>query len=62
MLPLAKELDAVIVVVRLYHSRRDQLKRFAAQLENSEIKPVGVVVLGAATGPSRYYAEYLAKR
>jgi Mrp family chromosome partitioning ATPase len=61
MLPLAKEVDGVIVAVRLYHSRTDQLKRFAAQLENAGIEPVGVVVLGAAAGPSRYYSEYLAR-
>jgi capsular exopolysaccharide synthesis family protein len=62
MLPLAKDVDGVIVVVRLFHSRKDQLKRFAAQLANASIEPVGVVVLGAAIGPSRYYAGYLAKR
>jgi capsular exopolysaccharide synthesis family protein len=62
MLPLAKEVDGVILVVRLYFSRKDQLKRFAAQLSNAGIAPVGVVVLGASTGPSRYYAGYLAKR
>jgi capsular exopolysaccharide synthesis family protein len=62
MLPLAKEVDGVIAVVRLYHSRREQLKRFAAQLGNAGINPVGVVVLGASTGPSRYYADYLSKR
>jgi tyrosine-protein kinase len=62
MLPLAKEVDAVLVAVRLYHSRKDQLQRFAGQLENAAIKPVGVVVLGASLGPSSYYSEYLAKR
>lgn len=62
MLPLAKEVDGVIVVVRLYYSRKDQLRRFAAQLANAGIAPVGVAVLGAATGPSRYYADYLSKR
>jgi polysaccharide biosynthesis transport protein len=62
MLPLAKEVDGVILVVRLYHSRKDQLKRFAGQLENASIKPVGVVVLGATIGPSRYYADYLARK
>jgi capsular exopolysaccharide synthesis family protein len=61
MLPLAKEADAVVVVVRLYHSRKDQLRRFAAQLENASIKPIGVVVLGASAGPSRYYADYLTR-
>jgi Mrp family chromosome partitioning ATPase len=62
MLPLAKEVDGVIVVVRLYYSRKDQLRRFAAQLTNAGIAPVGVAVLGAATGPSRYYADYISKR
>jgi capsular exopolysaccharide synthesis family protein len=61
MLPLAREIDGVILTVRLYHSRTDQLKRFAAQLENASIEPVGIVVLGAATGPSRYYSDYLAR-
>jgi succinoglycan biosynthesis transport protein ExoP len=62
MLPVAREVDGVLVVVRLYHSRKDQLKRFATQLANASIRPVGIVVLGAATGPSRYYAGYLARR
>lgn len=59
MLPLAREVDGVIVVVRLYHSRKDQVRRFASQLANAGIKPIGVVVLGAASGPTRYYADYL---
>jgi receptor protein-tyrosine kinase len=59
MLPVAKEVDGVLVVVRLYHSREDQIARFAAQLANASIAPVGVVVLGASPGPSRYYADYL---
>jgi receptor protein-tyrosine kinase len=62
MLPLAKEVDGVIVVVRLYHSRKPQLKRLATQLANAAIEPLGIVVLGAPLGPSRYYSEYLAKR
>jgi polysaccharide biosynthesis transport protein len=62
MLPLAAEVDGVIAVVRLFHSRKDQIKRFAAQLSNASIEPVGVVVLGTSAGPSRYYAAYLKKR
>jgi len=62
MLPLASEVDGVLVVVRLYHSRTDELKRLAGQLANASIEPIGVVVLGAAVGPSSYYSEYLAKR
>jgi polysaccharide biosynthesis transport protein len=62
MLPLAREVDGVLVVVRLYHSRKDRLKRFTAQLENASIEPIGAVVLGAAVGPSSYYAQYLSKK
>jgi capsular exopolysaccharide synthesis family protein len=61
MLPLAKEVDGVIVVVRLYYSRSDHLERFASQLANAGIEPVGVVVLGAVTRGSRYYTQYLSK-
>jgi tyrosine-protein kinase len=62
MLPLAKEVDGVLIAVRLYYSRKDQIKRLAAQLDNAGITPTGIVVLGAAVGPSRYYSEYLSKR
>jgi capsular exopolysaccharide synthesis family protein len=62
MLPLAKEVDGVLLVVRLYYSRSDQLRRLSDQLANASIKPLGIVVLGTASGPSRYYSDYLAKR
>jgi Mrp family chromosome partitioning ATPase len=62
MLPIAREVDGVIVVVRLYHSRRDQVQRFVSQLKTAGIEPIGLVVLGAGVGPSRYYAGYLGKR
>lgn len=61
MLPLAKEVDGVILVVRLYYSRKDHVKRLSAQLASAEIEPVGVVVLGTPTAPSSYYASYLQK-
>jgi Mrp family chromosome partitioning ATPase len=54
MLPIAKRVDGVIVAVRLYHSRRDDLERFAEQLVDAEVEPVGLVVLGASADPSAY--------
>jgi Mrp family chromosome partitioning ATPase len=54
MLPLAKRADGVIVAVRLYHTRKDDLERFAEQLVDSELRPVGLVVLGSAADPSAY--------
>jgi tyrosine-protein kinase len=56
MLPLAKRVDGVIVAVRLYHSRKDDLERFAGQLVDSEVNPVGLVVLGSSADPSAYDA------
>lgn len=54
MLPLAKRVDGVIVAVRLYHTRKDELERFAEQLVDSEVQPVGIVVLGSSGDPSAY--------
>ena len=54
MLPLAKKVDGVIVAVRLYHSRKDELERFAEQLVDSGVQPVGVVVLGSSADSSAY--------
>jgi capsular exopolysaccharide synthesis family protein len=55
MLPVARNVDAVIVVVRLYHSRKDALARLAAQLANAKVKPVGLVVLGTPARARGYY-------
>jgi capsular exopolysaccharide synthesis family protein len=61
MLPVARGVDAVIVVVRLYHSRTDALERLAAQLSNAKVKPVGIVLLGTAA-KSRGYYDYAPDR
>jgi Mrp family chromosome partitioning ATPase len=58
MLALSRKVDGVLVVVRLYHSRKDDLRRFARELGNAEVEPVGIVVLGAPTRTSRYYRYY----
>jgi receptor protein-tyrosine kinase len=62
MLGVARKVDGVIVVVRLYHSRKDELRRFARDLGNAGVTPAGVVVLGSATRSSRYYAYYRKRR
>jgi Mrp family chromosome partitioning ATPase len=54
VLPLAKKVDGVILAVRLYHTRKDELERFAEQLVDSEVRPVGLVVLGSSADPSAY--------
>ena len=53
MLPLAKRVDAVIVVVRLGQTRSRRLRRLLEQLANADVIPTGIVVIGAETG--EYY-------
>ena len=59
MLPVARKVDGVIVVVRLYHSRRDELMRLARDLGNAGVEPLGIVVLGATAQTSRYHGYYV---
>jgi succinoglycan biosynthesis transport protein ExoP len=47
MLPVAKRVDGVILVVRLYHTRRPEVQRLIDHLEQAGVRPLGVVVLGA---------------
>jgi hypothetical protein len=56
MLPVATRVDGVILAVRLYHSRRDDVVRFRGQLEAAGIEPIGVVVLGTDLGLPSYYS------
>jgi len=55
MLPLATMADGVIVVVRLYHSRRDQLQRLREQLAQNAVHPVGIVLFGTSAKNSETY-------
>lgn len=55
MLPVAKRVDGVILTVRLYHSRRDELERLVDQLAQSSIRPIGVVVLGTEERATQAY-------
>ncbi len=60
MLPVAGRIDAVIVVVHLYHTRRNELKRLAHQLQQAGIHPFGLVVFGVET--DRAYDTYIRGR
>jgi Mrp family chromosome partitioning ATPase len=53
VLPIARRVDAVFVVVRLGHTRARRLKRLLAQLANAHVAAAGLVVVGADTG--EYY-------
>ena len=56
MLPIAKRVDGVIIVVRLYHTRRPEIERLVEQLVQAAVTPIGVVILGAPlTSTDDYY-------
>lgn len=57
MLPIAGRVDAVVIVVHLYHTRRAELKRLADQLSNAHIQPFGLVIFGVPT--DRAYDAYM---
>lgn len=53
VLPVAKRVEAVLVVVRLGHTRAGRLRRLLELLANAQVTPAGVVVIGAEAG--EYY-------
>jgi len=54
MAVLARLVDEVVVVVQLGQSRKRALMRLEDQLARAEIRPVGVVLLGASVETSEY--------
>jgi succinoglycan biosynthesis transport protein ExoP len=57
MLPVARDVDAVIVITHLYHTRRNELKRLVQQLDQAGITPFGLVVFGVES--DRTYNAYM---
>ena len=57
-LPLARQVDDVVLVMRLGTSRLSQLARLADLLEQNSITPAGVVVVGVGdSNESGYYLD-----
>jgi polysaccharide biosynthesis transport protein len=54
MLPVARRVEGVILAVRLRHTKRAALDRLLNRLTTAGIRPMGIVVLGAAGGGSEY--------
>lgn len=57
MLAVAQRVDMVVLVVRLMHSRRHEIKRVIEQLGNASIVPAGVVVVGKRRETADYYGD-----
>ena len=55
MLPVAKHVDAVVLVIRLYHTRRRSIQTLLRQLHSAGVTPLGIVVLGGSAGEQSYY-------
>ena len=55
MLPIARQVDGVVVVVKLYHSRRRALRNMLRQLDTAGLRPVGVVLIGTPTDQDNFY-------
>jgi capsular exopolysaccharide synthesis family protein len=59
-LPLAKQADAVLIVVRLGATRLDKLRQLGELLAENGVRPVGFAIVGTARPKRReyhYYAE-----
>ena len=52
MLPVAGRVDAVIVIVHLNQTRRNELEHLAALLSHARIEPFGIVLFGTDHGPA----------
>jgi Mrp family chromosome partitioning ATPase len=55
MLPVARHVDGVIVVVRLYHTRRRGLRTLRRQLETAGVRPIGLVIVGTGADSANFY-------
>lgn len=60
MLPVAKRVDGVIIVARLYYTRRPEMQRLLDQLRQADVQPIGIVLLGAqvSRADDYYTASY----
>jgi Mrp family chromosome partitioning ATPase len=55
MLPLARHVDGVVLVVRLYHTRKRALRSLLRSLDTAHVKPIGVVLLGTTSDSDNFY-------
>jgi Mrp family chromosome partitioning ATPase len=55
MLPLARRVDGVLVVVRLYHTTKRAVRILLRQLETAGVQPRGIVVIGTGEPTDKLY-------
>jgi receptor protein-tyrosine kinase len=55
MLPLARRVDGVLIVVRLYHTTKRAVRSLLRQLDTAGVKPTGIVVIGTDDQSDKLY-------
>jgi Mrp family chromosome partitioning ATPase len=55
MLPLARRVDGVLVVIRLYHTTKRAVRSLLRQLETAGVQPRGIVVIGTDEQTDKLY-------
>jgi Mrp family chromosome partitioning ATPase len=60
VLPIGRQVDAVVVVARLHHTRRREFERMRELLASAGIEPFGLVLFGVESDAA--YDEYLGRR
>jgi Mrp family chromosome partitioning ATPase len=55
MLPLARRVDGVLIVVRLYHTTKRSIRSLVRQLDTAGVKPRGIVLIGTDEQSDKSY-------
>jgi succinoglycan biosynthesis transport protein ExoP len=55
MLPLARRVDGVLIVIRLYHTTKRGLRNLLRQLDNAGVHAKGLVVIGTGEQSDKLY-------
>jgi Mrp family chromosome partitioning ATPase len=55
MLPLARHVDGVIVVVKLYHTRKRALRNLVRSMDTAGVRPIGIVLVGTSSDSDSFY-------
>ena len=55
MLPLARRVDGVLIVVRLYHTTKRSVRSLVRQLDTAGVQPRGIVLIGTDEQSDKLY-------
>jgi Mrp family chromosome partitioning ATPase len=55
ILPLVRHVDGVIVVVKLYHTRKRALRNLVRSMDTAGVRPIGIVLVGTSSDSDSFY-------